>query len=65
MQLFEAGEVCEANSTDTANQLLAEGWKLLAVVTTGGPNGHVPCYVLGRSANDIDVDAGPAPHSFS
>lgn len=48
MQPYEATEVCEATSTEQANQLLASGWTLLAVTTIGGPAGHRPCYVLGK-----------------
>lgn len=48
MQLHETTEVCEATSTEQANELMANGWKLLAVTTIGGPGGHKPCYVLGK-----------------
>jgi hypothetical protein len=40
-------EVIEANTVKTANDLLAKGWKLVAVTTASGANGHAhPCYVL-------------------
>ena len=65
MQIFEAGEVCEAQSAAKANELLAQGWTLLAVATSGGPNGHNPCYVLGRAGEPVEDDEEPPRPLFS
>lgn len=48
MQLHEADEVIEVQTSHTANQKLAEGWTLLAVVATGPGGDTRPWYVLGR-----------------
>jgi len=49
MQLSDAGEVVEVVGDNHANELLAGGWKLLAVVPGGEPNAKlVVTYVLGK-----------------
>lgn len=48
MELHEAHEVIEVQTSHLANVKLAEGWKLLAVVGTGGDGDARPWYVLGR-----------------
>lgn len=48
MELHEAGEIMVATTIHNANEMLIQGWKLLAVSTTG-KNGELhPCYVLGK-----------------
>lgn len=50
MELHEAHEVIEVQTSHLANEKLAEGWKLLAVVGTAGDGDSRPWYVLGRRA---------------
>lgn len=54
MQLHEVGQVTQVVGADNANSLLAEGWKLIAVVPAviGTANGGKPSamYVLGKAA---------------
>jgi len=51
MQMHEAAEVVQVVGDTQANEKLAEGWKLFAVIP-GGPQGSSPglsvIYVLGR-----------------
>lgn len=49
MQMSEAGEVVQVAGMTNANEKLAEGWTLLAVVSNANNEGkaHV-AYVLGR-----------------
>ncbi len=51
MQLSDAVEVVQVAGMRSANEKLAEGWKLLAVVPGANAEGkaHV-AYVLGKSA---------------
>ena len=51
MQMSEAAEVVQVAGSTAANQKLAEGWKLLAVVPHANNAGqsHV-AYVLGKPA---------------
>lgn len=52
MRLHEAREVVEASSVDEADELLASGWILLAVVSgqryVSGVQVVGPIYVLGK-----------------
>lgn len=48
MELHEVDEVIEVQTSHSANQKLAEGWKLLAVVATGPGGDTRPWYVLGK-----------------
>lgn len=52
MQMSEAAEVVQVAGSTAANQKLAEGWKLLAVVPHANNAGqsHV-AYVLGKPAD--------------
>lgn len=50
MQLHEAAEIILVSTIHLANEKLAEGWKLLAVSTTGKNGDLFPCYVLGQPA---------------
>jgi len=50
MQTHDVQQVKEAYSPQEANKLLAQGWKLIAVVATTNPQNisvQAPCYVLG------------------
>lgn len=47
MQLHDVGELKEALDVNDANQALAQGWHLVAVV----PRGPLSLYVLGRKVN--------------
>lgn len=64
MQLSEAVEICQAFGPTRVNELLAEGWKLLAVTTStygDAKEGKVlPCYTLGKAA---PVSGGVFPPS--
>lgn len=45
----QVGEVVQVNGPERANQKLAEGWELLAVVPAQDGNGQVcVAYVLGK-----------------
>lgn len=50
MQMSEAGEVVQVAGETAANQKLAQGWSLLAVVPSANSTGvaHV-AYVLGKA----------------
>lgn len=53
MQLHEVNEVIELFVVDQVNQALANGWKIVAVVSAVAPNastgdGPVACYVMSR-----------------
>ncbi|MHC8306409.1 hypothetical protein [Pseudomonas sp. PB3P13] len=41
MHMSEAYQIMEALSTNDANMKIREGWKLLSVVVTTHPNGHL------------------------
>lgn len=58
MQLSEVGSLLEARGSKEANEKLADGWELLAVVPGIVPDAtsHV-IYVLGRKKGDAAVDA--------
>lgn len=58
MQLHEAGEVIEVQTAHTANQKLAEGRILLAVVATGPGGDTLPWYVLGKRKKATVGSAG-------
>lgn len=48
-QMIEVDVIKEAYGSREANQLLDQGWKLLAVIAAIGPQqpGLMPCYVFG------------------
>lgn len=49
MEMQQARTLKEAQSVEEAEALIAEGWKLLAIVPTLRPDGQSrPCYVLGK-----------------
>lgn len=52
MQISEAGEIVQAFGVDRVNELLGQGWKILAVTTStygDSKEGKVlPCYTLGK-----------------
>lgn len=49
MQMNEVGRVHECEDLEQANELLALGWSLVAVIATGRGNGQMlPCYILGE-----------------
>lgn len=54
MQMSDAVEIVQAFGASRVNELLAEGWKLLAVTTStygDAKEGKVlPCYTLGKAA---------------
>lgn len=54
MQLSDAVEVTQVFGAIRVNELLSEGWKLLAVTTSSygeAKEGKIlPCYVLGKPA---------------
>ncbi|OZY39715.1 hypothetical protein CJF43_21900 [Pseudomonas fragi] len=54
MQLSDAVEIIEAFGVKRVNELLGEGWKVLAVSTStygDAKEGKVlPCYTLGKAA---------------
>ena len=54
MQLSEAGEIVQVFGVTRVNELLVEGWKILAVTTAtygDAKDGKVlPCYTLGKPA---------------
>jgi len=54
MQLSDAVEVTQVFGASRVNELLTEGWKLLAVTTSTygeAKEGKVlPCYILGKAA---------------
>ena len=50
MHMSESYQIMEALSANEANLKMQEGWKLINVVVTTHPNGHLhPCYILGKS----------------
>jgi hypothetical protein len=52
MYMSAVYQVMEALSTHDANAKIREGWKLISVVVTTQPNGHLhPCYILGKPKN--------------
>ena len=53
MQLHEVKEVKSVGTTAAANEALADGWTLIAVVADGGGGAR---YVFGKAS-----DAGKAP----
>lgn len=56
MQLHEAFELKEANSVNSANSAVQEGWTLLAVV----PGADGVTYVLGKRIGDAKLNVeGP------
>lgn len=60
MQLSDVVEVIEAHAAKTANELLAKGWKLVAVSTSTGANGRAnPCYVLARDSSMPSLEGKP------
>ena len=63
MNIYEAEEVTEASSPESANDLLNNGWTLLAAVPGGALEGgtHVK-YVLGRK-RPAPPPAPRPPHS--
>ncbi len=65
MQLSEAAEVIEVAGAYNANQKLAEGWTLLAVVPGANNAGkaHV-AYVLGKSERGPEKESVPAAKGF-
>jgi len=52
MQLSEAGEIVQAFGVDRVNELLGQGWVIVAVTTStygDASEGKVlPCYTLGK-----------------
>ena len=54
MQLSDAVEITQVFGAGRVNELLAEGWKLLAVTTStygeAKEGKMLPCYVLGKAA---------------
>lgn len=57
MQISDAVEVIEVFSEDEANERLAEGWRLLAVVPgapRGSSNRASVVYVLGKPADPTE-----------
>lgn len=53
MQMSEAGEVKQVGGAVSANELLAEGWTLLAVVPCASSTGQAyVAYVLGKPRAD-------------
>ena len=52
MQLSEAGEIIHAFGVDRVNELLGQGWRILAVTTStygdSKENKVLPCYTLGK-----------------
>ena len=49
MDLQQAKTLKEAQSVEEAEALIAEGWKLLAIIPTLRADGQSrPCYVLGK-----------------
>lgn len=49
MELQQARTLKEAQSVEEAEALIAEGWKLLAIIPTLRSDGQSrPCYVLGK-----------------
>ncbi|WP_434593370.1 hypothetical protein J3Q09_26000 [Pseudomonas sp. R4-83] len=59
MQLHEAKAVYEAESYAEANEKFAEGWKLLAVLTTTRHGGdQAVSYILGHPGKKPDPLAG-------
>lgn len=59
MQISEAGEIVQAFGVDRVNQLLDEGWVILAVTTStygDSKEGKVlPCYTLGKPREKTGV----------
>jgi hypothetical protein len=56
MQLHEVSEIRELYVVDQVNDALADGWKIVAVVSATLPSavtgdGPVACYVMGRKAS--------------
>lgn len=59
MELKSVKTLKEASSIDEAEQLIAAGWTLLAIVPTVRPNGwSLPCYVLGKGAGRPELPKG-------
>ena len=60
MTFESVNEVVEAWGAEKANELLAEGWKLLAVVqgTVPEANSHIK-YVLGKQAKSKGLNISP------
>lgn len=54
MQLSEAVEISQVFGVSRVNELLGEGWKLLAVTSSTYGDAKegklLPCYVLGKAA---------------
>lgn len=58
MHISEAYQIMEALSSNDANMKMREGWKLLTVVVTTHPNGHLhPCYILAKGQPDDEKSA--------
>ena len=61
MQLYDVVEITETQSLKKANDLLAVGWKLVAVSTNHNAKGYPESsYVLGRSADMPKLPTRPA-----
>jgi hypothetical protein len=62
MQMSEAAEVVQVTGATSANQKLAEGWTLLAMVPSTNKSGLADvAYVLGKSERGPEKESVPAP----
>lgn len=60
MQMYEAQQIKEVYSPQEANQLLKQGWALIAVVAVSNPHKLdilSTCYVLGQTGPLLWGDA--------
>lgn len=61
MSFKDLAEVIEARTVKSANDLLAKGWTLLSVSTSGNKDGaHGPCYVFGRDKDTAPLEGKKA-----
>ncbi|PQP06348.1 hypothetical protein C5612_00860 [Pseudomonas frederiksbergensis] len=61
MELHEAAEIIEVSGQNNVNELLAKGWKLLAVTAAAGGDENRNLYVhyvLGKPSQSVRMSRG-------